>query len=244
MFSIRNPFLRNLVSSFFDLVPILAVVLVFQLLVIRQPLANIGELLTGTALVVVGLTFLIHGLEQGLFPIGESMAAAFARKGSLTWMIAFAFALGFGTTIAEPTLIAIADKASGIAAGSGMIEADQSARENFALGLRLSVASAIGFALILGVLRIILGWPVQTLIIAGFLGIIVMTPFAPKQIVGIAYDSGGVATSTITVPLVTALGVGLASSIRSRNPMADGFGLIAFAALCAMNFVMLYGLLI
>ncbi|MGH8548165.1 MAG: DUF1538 family protein [Methylococcales bacterium] len=244
MLPIRNRFLNNLVSSFLDLVPILVVVLVFQLLVIRQPLVNIGDLLTGTALVVIGLTFLIHGLEQGLFPIGESMANSFARKGSLTWMIAFAFALGFGTTIAEPTLIAVAEKASGIAARSGMIEVAQSARENFAWGLRLSIALAIGFALIAGVIRIILGWPLQYLIIAGTLGLIIMTPVAPKPIVGIAYDSGGVATSTITVPLVTALGLGLASSIKSRNPMADGFGLIAFAALTAMNFVMAYGLII
>ncbi len=244
MISVRNPLLKSLVSSFLDVLPILVVILIFQFLVIRQPLGNIDDLLTGTALVVIGLTFLVYGLEQGLFPIGESMATSFARKGSLIWMIVFAFALGFGAVIAEPTLIAVAEKASGIAAGSGMINDDQSAREDFALGLRLSVALAIGFALVIGVIRIILGWPLPYLIIVGYLGIIVMTSVSPQQIVGIAYDSGGVATSIITVPLVTALGVGLASSIKSRNPMADGFGLIAFAALISMTFVMAYGMII
>lgn len=244
MISIQNPFLRTLIGSFFDLLPILVVILVFQLLVIRQPIVNIGDLLAGTVLVVIGLTFLVHGLEQGLFPIGESMAISFARKGSLPWMIAFSFALGFGATFAEPTLIAVAEKASGIAAVSGMIEAGQDARDRFALGLRLSVALGIGIGLIIGVIRVILGWPIRYLILAGWLGIIVLTPVAPQQIVGIAYDSGGVTTSTITVPLATALGLGLASSIRSRHSMADGFGLIAFAALMAMNFVLAYGLLI
>jgi Protein of unknown function (DUF1538) len=244
MIPIRNLLLRNLISSFFDLVPILVVVLVFQLLVIRQPIVNVSDLLTGTVLVLIGLTFLVHGLEQGLFPIGEFMATALARKGSVFWLIAFAFALGFGAVIAEPTLIAVADKAAGIAAESELIGAGQSARDAFALGLRLSVALAIGLALMVGVIRIVLGWPLPYLIIAGYLGIIVITPFSPKPMVGIAYDSGGIATSTITVPLVTALGVGLASSIKSRNAMADGFGLIAFAALNAMIFVMAYGMIV
>jgi Protein of unknown function (DUF1538) len=242
--SIRNRFLKNLIGSLFDLLPILLVILIFQTLVIRQPIENVADLLTGTLLTVVGLTFFIHGLEQGLFPIGESMARAFAQKGSVFWLIAFAFALGFSTTVAEPALIAVAEEASVIAAQGGMIEDDPDARESYALGLRLSVALSVGVAIVIGVLRIIRGWPLQFLIIGGYLGIMLMTSVTPSEMIGIAYDSGGVTTSTITVPLVTALGVGLASSIKSRNPMMDGFGLIALASLTPMIFVMAYGLIV
>jgi hypothetical protein len=201
-----------------------------------------GELLVGVVFVVLGLTFFIHGLEQGLFPIGESMATAFARKGSLFWLIAFAFCLGFGTTVAEPALIAVAAEAADIAAAGAMIEADDDSREQYADGLRYTVALSVGLAIVLGVLRILKGWPLQRLIIGGYILVVIMTIFAPEEIIGIAYDSGGVTTSTITVPLVTALGVGLASSIRGRNPMIDGFGLIALASLSPMIFVMIYGM--
>jgi uncharacterized membrane protein (DUF2068 family) len=194
--------------------------------------------------VVMGLSLFVKGLEMGLFPIGESMAYAFARKGSVFWLMAFAFALGFATTIAEPALIAVADKAAEVAAIGGHISNTEHARTNYASGLRLTVAFSVGFAIVLGVLRIIKGWPIQYLIIGGYMGVVVMTFFAPQEIIGIAYDSGGVTTSTITVPLVTALGVGLASSIKGRNPMVDGFGLIAFASLTPMIFVMAYGMLI
>jgi len=172
------------------------------------------------------------------------MAHAFARKGSLFWMLAFAFALGFGTTVAEPALIAVAGEAAEVAAAGGMIAQDHDAMEDYARGLRYTVALSVGIAIALGVLRIIRGWPVHYLIVGGYIGVIVMTLFAPREIIGIAYDSGGVTTSTITVPLVTALGVGLASSIKGRNPMVDGFGLIAFASLTPMIFVMGYGMLI
>lgn len=195
-------------------------------------------------MVVIGLTLFIRGLEMGLFPLGESMAYAFARKGSAMWLFLFAFALGFGTTIAEPALIAVAAKAAEIAAGAGVINKTESAMESYAFGLRLTVALSVGFAIVVGVMRIIRGWPIQNLIIGGYLGVVIMTMFAPKEIIGIAYDSGGVTTSTITVPLVTALGVGLASSIRGRNPMTDGFGLIAFASLTPMIFVMAYGMVV
>jgi hypothetical protein len=193
--------------------------------------------------VVLGLTFFIHGLEQGLFPIGESMAYAFARKGSLFWLLTFAFALGFGTTIAEPALIAVSAEAAAVAAAGNMIENSLEAQRQYALGLRLTVAFAVGLAIIIGVFRILKGWPIQWIIIAGYLLVVILTMFAPREIIGIAYDSGGVTTSTITVPLVTALGVGLASSIKGRNPMIDGFGLIAFASLTPMIFVMIYGML-
>jgi hypothetical protein len=154
----------------------------------------------------------------------------------------FAFTLGFGTTVAEPALIAIADEAAEIAAEGGIIPDMEPARERYAVGLRLVVALAVGVALVVGVIRILKGWPVQYLIIGGYLGVVVMTAFAPPEIIGIAYDSGGVTTSTVTVPLVAALGIGLASSIRGRDPLVDGFGLIAFASLTPMIFVMAYGM--
>ncbi len=236
-------FLRTVLDSVRDLAPILLVVAFFQLAVLQQPLPNLADLLLGTVLVVLGLALFIRGLELGLFPFGESMAYAFARKGSVFWLLAFAFALGFGTTVAEPALIAVAEEASEVAAGGGVIPDVEAEREQYALGLRLTVALSVGFAIVIGVLRILRGWPIHWVIIAGYVGVVVMTEFAPDEIIGIAYDSGGVTTSTITVPLVTALGVGLASSIRGRNPMTDGFGLIAFASLTPMIFVMGYGLL-
>ena len=234
----------SLKDSIRDLAPIVAVIAFFQLVVLQQPIPDLIGLLFGTLMVILGLTFFVHGLKIGLFPIGESMAHDFARKGSLFWLLAFAFALGFGTTVAEPALIAISDEAAGIAATGGMIEDSDSAREGYADGLRLTVALSVGLAIVVGVLRIIKGWPVQYLIIGGYIGVVIMTMFAPPEIIGIAYDSGGVTTSTITVPLVTALGVGLATSIRGRNPMTDGFGLIAFASLTPMIFVMGYGMLL
>jgi hypothetical protein len=237
-------FWHVLKGSIRDLAPIILVIGFFQLVVLRQPIPNLGSLLTGIVLVVLGLTLFVRGLELGLFPIGESMAFSFARKGSLFWLLVFAFALGFGTTVAEPALIAVASEAASVAAEAGIIEVSESARRAYALGLRLTVALSVGVAIVLGVFRIIKGWPLHYLIMVGYLGVVVMTPLAPKEIIGIAYDSGGVTTSTITVPLVTALGVGLAMSIEGRNPMVDGFGLIAFASLTPIIFVLGYGMLI
>jgi len=236
-------FIKALIDSIRDLLPIVLVIAFFQLVVLHQPIPNLGEIFFGTILVVLGLTFFIRGLEMGLFPIGEKMAHAFARKGSVWWLMAFAFALGFGTTVAEPALIAVAAEAADIAADSGVIDQASVAKRSYANGLRYTVAVSVGFAIVVGVMRIIRGWPIQYLILGGYIGVVVMTLFAPPEIIGIAYDSGGVTTSTITVPLVTALGVGLASSIRGRNPMVDGFGLIAFASLTPMIFVMGYGML-
>jgi len=241
---IRHRFIKQLFSSFLDLLPILVVVFVFQVLVIQQPLPDIVNLIVGTGMVILGLTFFIDGLEQGLFPIGENMAHAFARKGSIFWLLVFAFCLGFGTTVAEPALIAVAGEAAEIASKGGIIKDTPDARNSYTLGLRLTVGFSVGLALVVGVLRILRGWPIQYLIIAGYSGVVLMTAFAPPEIIGIAYDSGGITTSTITVPLVTALGVGLASSIKGRNPMVDGFGLIAFASLTPMIFVMAYGMFV
>lgn len=234
--------LSRLLESFRDLAPIIVVVGSFQLLVLQQPIPNINDILMGTLLVAIGLALFVRGLEMGLFPLGESLAYSFARKGSLFWLLSFAFALGFGTTVAEPALIAVAKEAAQVAAQDKVIASTQDAMDSYARGLRLTVAFSVGIAIAVGVIRIIKGWPIHYLIITGYIGIVVMTGFAPKEIVGIAYDSGGVTTSTITVPLVTALGVGLASSIKGRNPMVDGFGLIAFASLTPMIFVMAYGM--
>lgn len=229
-------------SSLRDLLPIIFVIAFFQFLVLKQPIPNLGNLLVGTVFVVVGLSLFVRGLNMALFPLGETLAYDFARKGSVFWLLVFAFALGFGTTIAEPALIAVADKAAEVAAFGGMIVDEVTARQDYATGLRFTVALSVGIAVVIGVLRILRGWPIQVVIITGYIAVMVMTIFAPKEIIGIAYDSGGVTTSTITVPLVTALGVGLASSIKGRNPMTDGFGLIALASLTPMIFVMAYGM--
>lgn len=239
-----SPKLRPLLDSIRDLLPIIVVIGFFQLVVLQQPIPNFTEILVGLLMVALGLTLFIQGLEMGLFPIGESMAFAFARKGSVFWLILFAFSLGFGTTVAEPALIAVAAEAAKVAAEGGVIEQTDLAMDGYATGLRYTVAVSVGLAIVLGVIRIIKGWPIHYLIIGGYIIVVVMTEFAPEEIIGIAYDSGGVTTSTITVPLVTALGVGLASSIRGRNPMIDGFGLIAFASLSPMIFVMAYGMMI
>ncbi|UTW05270.1 DUF1538 domain-containing protein [Amphritea atlantica] len=227
-----------------DLLPIVLVIAFFQLMVLQQPVPDLVGLLTGLLCVVAGLTFFIYGLEMGLFPIGQVLAHAFARKGSLFWLLLFAFSLGFGTTVAEPALIAVAAEAATVAAEGGMIEATDSAKSSYASGLRYTVAFSVGLAIVVGVIRILKGWPIHYMIAVGYVMVIIMTGFAPREIIGIAYDSGGVTTSTITVPLVTALGVGLASSIEGRNPMVDGFGLIAFASLTPMIFVMAYGMVI
>lgn len=235
---------RPLVESGLALLPIVVVIGFFQLLVLRQPIPNIGQMLWGTLFVLLGLALFVRGLEMALFPIGEDMAYNFVRKGNLWWLLIFAFTLGFGITVAEPALIVIAQEAARIAASSQVIEDTAAARDSYANGLRLTVALAVGIALVVGVFRILKGWPVQYLIMGGYLGVVVMTFFAPAEIIGIAYDLGGVTTSTVTVPLVAALGIGLAHSIRGRDPMIDGFGLIAFAALTPMIFVMAYGMLI
>jgi hypothetical protein len=233
-----------MLSSLRDLAPIILVIAFFQIFVLQQPPDNVFSLLTGTFFVVLGLTFFVYGLEMGLFPIGESMAHAFAQKGSIFWLLTFAFALGFGTTVAEPALIAISDEASEVAAEAGQIAATEEAMETYATGLRYTVALSVGIAIVVGVLRILLNWSIHYMIMVGYIIVIIVTSFAPAEIIGIAYDSGGVTTSTITVPLVTALGIGLASSISGRNPMIDGFGLIAFASLMPIIFVLVYGILI
>jgi hypothetical protein len=239
--ALRN-FGRLLLDALRDLAPIIAVVAFFQIVVLQQPFPNLGSIIVGMALVVVGLALFIQGLEVGLFPIGESLANAFARKGSLSALLIFAFGLGFGTTVAEPALIAVAAQAAEIAAEAGHLAGDVEAQEAYADALRYTVAVSVGSSLVVGVFRILKGWPIQYVIIGGYLIVVALTAFAPDEIVGIAYDSGGVTTSTLTVPLVTALGVGLAQAIRGRNPLIDGFGLIALASLMPMIFVLIFGM--
>lgn len=250
----KSPALRNnwiallkmfglhIVGACRDLAPVVLVTVFFQLVVLGQPFPDFLDLVVGLLMVVLGLALFVLGLEIGLFPIGEAMAEAFARKGSLFWLLTFGFGIGFSTTIAEPALIAVAREASVVAAMGQYIPSDPEAMASYAFGLRLTVALSVGIAILTGLIRILKGWPVQYLIIGGYLFVILLTFFAPEEIIGIAYDSGGVTTSTVTVPLVTALGVGLAASIRGRNPLLDGFGLIAFASLLPIGFVMIYGM--
>ncbi len=235
-------FAKLMVSALRDLAPIIVVIAFFQIVVLRQPFPDLLGVIVGLLCVIGGLTLFIQGLQTGLFPLGEGIAQSFGQKGSATAVLVFAFCLGFGTTVAEPALIAVAAEAADVAAEAGAIIDDDQARDSYAFQLRMVVAVSVGVALLVGVLRILKGWPLHRLIIGGYLMVATMTLFAPAEIVGVAYDSGGVTTSTVTVPLVTALGVGLATTIRGRNPMVDGFGLIAFASLTPMVGVLGYGM--
>ena len=241
---ITSIILKKLKNAFIDLLPIVLVIAFFQVIVLKEPLPQMGDVLFGALLVVAGLSLFVQGLEMALFPIGESMARALAGKGSLFWLLCFAFALGFSTTVAEPALIAVASKAAVIAGREGIIGPSQESINQYAFGLRMAVAFSVGLAILIGVMRIIRGWPIHYLIIGGYAIVMCMTTIAPEEIIGLAYDAGGVTTSTITVPLVAALGVGLSSSIRGRSPLVDGFGLIAFASLLPIIFVMGYGLIL
>jgi nitrogen regulatory protein PII len=228
-----NFFRRLLFESFRDLLPIVIVILIFQLGVLQTVPDNWMPTTVGLIIVGVGLAIFLQGLEIGIFPVGEGLARDFAKSGSTVWILIFAFAIGFGTTIAEPALAVIADKAAAIS--SGRIDANT---------LRYVVAVSVGFAILLGVYRIIKGHPIHYYIIAGYILVVSVTFAAPKEIIGLAYDLGGVTTSTVTVPLVAALGIGLASTIKGRSPVIDGFGLIAFASLTPMIFVQIYGIFV
>ncbi len=234
-------FLKTLLDSVKDLAPVILVIGFFQLVVLQQNIPNISNLITGTVFVLLGLTLFVYGLQLGLFPIGETLAHSLVKKGSLFWLLVFAFALGFGTTVAEPALIAVTKEAAKVAQLGGIIHSEAELID-YGKNLRYTVALSAGIAVVIGVLRILKGWPLQYVIMIGYVLVIIITFFAPEFIIGIAYDSGGVTTSTITVPLLTALGVGLASSIRGRNPLTDGFGMIAITALLPIIAVMLFGI--
>lgn len=237
--------LRVLGATLLDVFPIVAILTVFQLFVLRRPLPNPKRLALGFAYVLVGLVLFLLGLEQAIFPVGKTMAAQLTAPEFLTaggenelavldprayvWVYAFAFAIGFSTTMAEPALIAVAVKAKELSAGA--IDS---------LGLRVAVAIGVAIGITLGVFRIVIGAPLHYFIMTGYAVVLLQTLFAPKLMVPLAYDSGGVTTSTVTVPLVAGLGLGLAESIPGRSPLMDGFGLIAFASLFPIISVMAY----
>jgi len=237
-------FFNTLKATVVDVLPILSIILVFQLLVIRKPIPHVKQVGFGFFYVLLGLALFLLGLEKALFPLGKMMAEqltapAFINPESLasdamswknyTWVYVFAAAIGFSTTIAEPSLIAVALKAEEVSGGG--IRANS---------LRIAVAIGVAIGIALGSYRIVVGHPIHYYIICGYIVVVVQTFFCPKMIVPLAYDSGGVTTSTVTVPLVAALGLGLASTIPGRSPLIDGFGLIAFASLFPIIAVMAY----
>jgi len=237
-------FTSILLSTLRDVTPILILIVCFQLLVLRQPIPHLRRLIVGGVYVVIGLALFLVGLEKALFPLGKTMAAqlsdpAFIAGSAVNlteaewtdygWILLFAAMIGFSTTIAEPSLIAVAIKANEVSAGTiGR------------WGLRITVAIGVAFGISLGTFRIITGTPLYLYILAGYVIVIIQTFFAPKKIIPLAYDSGGVTTSTVTVPLVAALGLGLSSTVPARNPALDGFGLIAFASVFPIMTVMAY----
>lgn len=222
-----------LLSTIDDILPIIAILVCFQVLVLRRPIPHLRRVAVGLLLVLLGLAFFLEGLERALFPLGALMAEQLTapdflgigggeavRWEAYVWVYLFAFAIGFSTTIAEPSLIAVAIKAQQVSAGAIA-----------PWGLRIAVALGVAIGIALGAYRIVTGTPLHYYIIAGYLVVLLQTWFAPRSIVALAYDSGGVTTSTVTVPLVAALGLGLSSNIPGRSPVLDGFGLIAFASL-------------
>ncbi len=237
-----SEFLGSLLGTLRDVLPIASILIFFQFAILRKPLPNAGKLLKGFACVLLGLVLFLMGLEKALFPIGRLMAEQFTAPefvGAVPgepvlwfkygWVYAFAFAIGFGTTVAEPALIAVALKATELS--NGAISS---------LGLRLTVALGVAIGISLGVFRIVTGIPIHYFIISGYVVVVLQTMYAPKMIVPLAYDSGGVTTSTVTVPLVAALGLGMAENVPGRSSLIDGFGLIAFASLFPIISVMAY----
>ncbi len=226
-----------------DVIPIAVILFGFQLAVLRRPIRNLRRVVIGFVYVIVGLSLFLIGLEKALFPLGRLMATQLTAPQFIAgadqlqtiswdmylWVYAFAFAIGFSTTIAEPSLVAVAIKANEVSAGAIKVS-----------GLRIAVALGVAIGIALGSYRIVAGDPIHYYIIAGYVVVVIQTAFAPRMIVPLAYDSGGVTTSTVTVPLVAALGLGLAESVPGRNPLIDGFGLIAFASLFPMMTVMGY----
>ncbi|WP_112480326.1 DUF1538 domain-containing protein [Vibrio variabilis] len=238
-------FLHTLLMTIRDVTPIMVIIFGFQFAILKKPIANPVKVMIGFGYVIVGLSLFLVGLELALFPLGETMAMQLTAPDFLNqvritlggtlewidyyWVFLFAFCIGFSTTIAEPSLLAVAIKANQVSAGAISVN-----------GLRIAVALGVAVGIALGSYRIVVGDPIHYYIIAGYILVVIQTYYAPKFIVPLAYDSGGVTTSTVTVPLVTALGLGLASTVPGRNPMIDGFGLIAFASLFPIISVMAY----
>jgi hypothetical protein len=226
-------FLGLLNHSFRNLLPIILVVAVFQFLVIRQLPDDWLPMAIGLLVVIIGVALFLQGLELGIFPIGKNLSNEFARKGSLSLLMVFGFCLGFAAVIAEPALIAVAEQAELIS--EGRIDG---------WTLRILVAGSVGLVVALGVVRILLGHALQWYMIGGYIVVVIVTFFAPEEIVGLAYDSGGVTTNIVTVPLIAALGIGLADSLRGRNPLIHGFGLVGLAVMVPMISVQIYGIVV
>lgn len=233
MYEFLGDFGSILLATIRDVTPVLVLIVFFQLGVLKQPIPNVERVILGGIYVVLGLAMFLMGLERALFPLGNIMATQLSAPefvagadGTIAgwrayyWIYIFAAMIGFSTTIAEPSLIAVAFKANEVSAGTIS-----------QWGLRITVALGVAFALALGAFRIVTGTPLYIYILAGYIVVVIQTIFAPKQIIPLAYDSGGVTTSTVTVPLVAALGLGLSNAVPGRNPAIDGFGLIAFASL-------------
>ncbi|WP_372987298.1 DUF1538 domain-containing protein [Marinobacter sp.] len=232
MFYLRA-FTHSLFHALKNLLPIVVVVTFFQLIILQQIPDNLASMVLGLLIVAVGVALFLQGLELSIFPVGKSLSNQFARKGSVAVLLAFGFAMGFSAVIAEPALIAVAEQAESIS--GGRIDS---------LTLRGLVAVSVGLVVALGIFRTIFGYPLHWFMIAGYIIVVIVTWFAPEEIVGLAYDSGGVTTNVVTVPLVAALGIGLAASIRGRNPLIDGFGLVALAVMVPMITVQIYGMLV
>lgn len=243
---LESTLFATLLDTFRNVIPIIGILLGFQLLVIRRRVSNPKTIIVGFIYVLIGLSLFLLGLEKALFPLGKVMAQqltdpAFIRPDGVGeihwsdygWTYLFAFSIGFSTTIAEPSLIAVAIKANEVSAGTISV-----------WGLRIAVALGVAIGITLGVYRIVVGAPIHYFIISGYIIVVIQTFFAPRSITALAYDSGGVTTSTVTVPLVAALGLGLASTIPGRSPLLDGFGLIAFASLFPIITVMGYAQLV
>jgi hypothetical protein len=239
-------FFYSVLSTLKDVVPIIGIILCFQFFVIRKPIPNFGRVLVGFIYVILGLALFLQGLEQALFPLGRLMAEQLTTPTFIVpdlaageeyvvhwadyfWVYIFAAAIGFSTTIAEPSLLAVAMKASEVSGGTVTL-----------WGLRIAVAIGVAIGIALGTFRIVTGTPLHYYIIAGYIIVVIQTIYAPRSIIPLAYDSGGVTTSTVTVPLVAALGLGLAETVPGRSPLLDGFGLIAFASLFPIMSVMAY----
>ena len=233
---------QSIIESIKDLLPIIIVVGFFQIFVIQKPLDDLLLILEGLLLIILGLTFFVYGLKIGFFPAGENLAYNFVERASLSWLFFFGFALGFGVTIAEPDLIVISAEVAKAIQETQIIDSTDEARKSFQNMFRSIIAFCVGISVILGVLKILKNWSTHSIIIILYLLVILLTPLAPEYIIGIAYDSGGVTTSAITVPLIVAIGVGLASSIRGRNPLVDGFGLIAIASVVPIIGILIFGI--
>jgi hypothetical protein len=233
----------TLVNTIADVVPIAAIIFGFQLFVLRKPIPHFGRVVAGFVYVLIGLAFFLEGLELALFPLGKLMASQLTDPSFIAsvahdaapdwkdyyWVYLFASAIGFSTTIAEPSLLAVALKANQVSGGTVGV-----------MGLRVAVALGVAIGIALGTYRIVSGTPLHWYIITGYIVVVIQTFYAPKLIIALAYDSGGVTTSTVTVPLVAALGLGLASTVPGRSTLLDGFGLIAFASLFPIMSVMAY----